>query len=70
MSGAKPSFAGCAGKRPMLLKGRCCSIKDVPAFIELHDRLLREGISHTQALQSFEWPAIPHFNRAHDYDFL
>jgi hypothetical protein len=54
----------------MLLKGRCCSIKDVPAFIELHDRLLREGISHTQALQSFEWPAIPHFNRAHDYDFL
>jgi acetyl-CoA synthetase len=37
------------------------------AFIELRDRLLREGISHSQALQSFEWPAIPHFNWAHDY---
>jgi acetyl-CoA synthetase len=37
------------------------------AFIELRDRLLREGISHAQALQSFHWPAIPHFNWARDY---
>ncbi len=37
------------------------------AFIELRDRLLREGISHEQALQSFDWPAIPHFNWAIDY---
>ena len=37
------------------------------AFIELRDRLLREGVSHEQALQSFHWPAIPHFNWAMDY---
>ena len=37
------------------------------AFIELRDRLLREGLSHEQALQSFDWPAIPHFNWALDY---
>ena len=37
------------------------------AFIELRDRLLREGISHAQALQSFHWPAISHFNWASDY---
>jgi acetyl-CoA synthetase len=37
------------------------------AFIELRDRLLREGIPHAQALQSFHWPPIPHFNWATDY---
>ena len=37
------------------------------AFIELRDRLLGEGISHSQALQSFHWPAVRHFNWAADY---
>jgi acetyl-CoA synthetase len=37
------------------------------AFIELRDRLLREGISHAQAHQCFHWPAIAHFNWARDY---
>jgi acetyl-CoA synthetase len=37
------------------------------AFIELRDRLLREGLSHSQALQSFHWPPISHFNWARDY---
>jgi acetyl-CoA synthetase len=36
-------------------------------FIELRDRLLHEGIPHAQALQSFHWPVIPHFNWALDY---
>jgi len=37
------------------------------AFIELRDRLLREEISHAQALQTFHWPDIRHFNWANDY---
>jgi acetyl-CoA synthetase len=37
------------------------------AFIELRDRLLREDLSHEQALRRFQWPAIRHFNWAHDY---
>jgi acetyl-CoA synthetase len=37
------------------------------AFIELRDRLLRGGLSHAQALQCFHWPAVRHFNWAHDY---
>jgi acetyl-CoA synthetase len=37
------------------------------AFIELRDRLLREGVSHAQALQAFEWPAVGEFNWATDY---
>jgi len=37
------------------------------AFVELRDRLLREGLSHAQALKSFHWPPIPHFNWATDY---
>jgi acetyl-CoA synthetase len=37
------------------------------AFVELRDRLLREGIPHAQALKSFHWPAIRHFNWAIDY---
>ena len=37
------------------------------AFIELRDRLLGEAISHEQALQSFHWPAVRHFNWATDY---
>ena len=37
------------------------------AFIELRDRLLREGVSHQQALDSFHWPAVTHFNWALDY---
>lgn len=37
------------------------------AFIELRDRLLREGIPHEKALQSFHWPTISHFNWASDY---
>jgi acetyl-CoA synthetase len=36
-------------------------------FIELRDRLLSEGISHAQALQSFRWPTLAHFNWARDY---
>jgi acetyl-CoA synthetase len=37
------------------------------AFIELRDRLLCEGISHAQALESFHWPVFSHFNWARDY---
>jgi acetyl-CoA synthetase len=37
------------------------------AFIELRDRLLREGLSHAQALQAFQWPAVGEFNWATDY---
>jgi acetyl-CoA synthetase len=37
------------------------------AFIELRDRLLREGISQAQALQAFRWPALQRFNWAYDY---
>lgn len=37
------------------------------AFIELRDRLLREGVSHAQALQAFQWPAVGEFNWATDY---
>jgi acetyl-CoA synthetase len=36
-------------------------------FVELRDRLLREGISHSQALSAFHWPAVQHFNWANDY---
>jgi acetyl-CoA synthetase len=36
-------------------------------FIGLRDRLLREGIPYAQALQSFHWPQLSHFNWAHDY---
>lgn len=37
------------------------------AFVELRDRLLREGISREQALKSFHWPVFAHFNWARDY---
>jgi acetyl-CoA synthetase len=37
------------------------------AFVELRDRLLSGGLSHAQALQSFHWPPIRHFNWATDY---
>lgn len=37
------------------------------AFIELRDRLLREGLTPEQAVKSFHWPAIAHFNWALDY---
>jgi len=37
------------------------------AFIELRERLLREGISQAQAVQAFRWPALQRFNWAHDY---
>jgi len=37
------------------------------AFVELRDRLLRQGLSHEQAVESFHWPPIPHFNWAIDY---
>jgi len=37
------------------------------AFIELRDRLLHEGLPQVQALQTFHWPAIAHFNWARDY---
>ena len=37
------------------------------AFIELRDRLLRDGISHEQALDAFRWPAVGSFNWAVDY---
>ena len=34
------------------------------AFIELRDRILREGVSHAQALQAFQWPSVGEFNWA------
>jgi acetyl-CoA synthetase len=37
------------------------------AFLELRDRLLREDIPHEQALRSFHWPPVRHFNWATDY---
>jgi acetyl-CoA synthetase len=37
------------------------------AFLELRDRLLREGISHEQAQGAFRWPAVDSFNWAVDY---
>ncbi len=37
------------------------------AFIELRDRLLREGLPLAQALQAFHWPEILEFNWATDY---
>ena len=37
------------------------------AFIELRDRLLCEGLTPEQAVKSFHWPAIAHFNWALDY---
>jgi acetyl-CoA synthetase len=37
------------------------------AFMELRDRLLRDGISHEQALDAFRWPAVDSFNWAVDY---
>jgi acetyl-CoA synthetase len=37
------------------------------AFIELRDRLLRDGISHEEALEAFRWPAVDSFNWAVDY---
>ena len=37
------------------------------AFVELRDRLLRDGLSRTQALEAFDWPTIRHFNWATDY---
>ncbi len=37
------------------------------AFIDLRDRLLREGISREHALESFHWPEFAHFNWARDY---
>ena len=37
------------------------------AFMALRDRLLRDGISHEQALDAFQWPAVGSFNWAVDY---
>lgn len=37
------------------------------AFIDLRDRLLRPGLSHREAVSTFEWPKIRHFNWAIDY---
>ncbi|MGC1522719.1 MAG: AMP-binding protein, partial [Steroidobacteraceae bacterium] len=37
------------------------------AFVELRDRLLRDGLSRAQALEAFGWPTIRHFNWATDY---
>jgi acetyl-CoA synthetase len=37
------------------------------AFIELRDRLLREGLPLAQAVQAFHWPEIRDFNWAIDY---
>ncbi len=37
------------------------------AFVELRDRLLRDGLSHAQADEAFHWPQILHFNWATDY---
>src|SRR5579871_2204088 len=36
-------------------------------FIELRDRLLREGTSPAGAAAAFQWPALTHFNWAIDY---
>ncbi len=43
------------------------SVDGGKAFIELRDRLLREGLTPAQALRSFHWPDIPHFNWGQDY---
>jgi acetyl-CoA synthetase len=37
------------------------------AFIELRDRLLRESLPYAQALRSFHWPGVSHFNWAQQY---
>ena len=37
------------------------------AFVELRDRLLRADLTHPQALESFRWPPVTHFNWALDY---
>jgi acetyl-CoA synthetase len=37
------------------------------AFVELRDRLLRDGISYEQARDAFRWPAVGSFNWAVDY---
>ncbi len=37
------------------------------AFIELRDRLLRDGITPQEAEGSFQWPRPSHFNWARDY---
>jgi acetyl-CoA synthetase len=37
------------------------------AFVELRDRLLRDGLSATQAVPSLHWPPVRHFNWATDY---
>ena len=37
------------------------------AFIDLRNRLLRAGVTHAQALQSYHWPAVRYFNWARDY---
>jgi acetyl-CoA synthetase len=36
-------------------------------FIELRDRLLRDGISPEEANRTFRWPEVGHFNWARDY---
>jgi len=37
------------------------------AFIELRDRLLRDGITPEEAERAFQWPHPGHFNWARDY---
>jgi acetyl-CoA synthetase len=37
------------------------------AFIELRDRLLRDGITPQEAERAFQWPHLSHFNWARDY---
>jgi acetyl-CoA synthetase len=46
---------------------RGASLDGGNAFVELRDRLLRQGVSDAQAAQSFHWPNIRHFNWASDY---
>src|ERR1700691_653918 len=59
-AGAYAALRGAGVKRGVSVDGG-------NAFIELRDRLLREGMTHQQALDSFHWPAVPHFNWALDY---
>jgi acetyl-CoA synthetase len=37
------------------------------AFIDLRDRVLRQGIAYEEAMRAFDWPPLAHFNWAIDY---
>src|ERR1700722_14203605 len=59
--------AGVSWRSSLSSVQRGVSMNGGQAFIELRDRLLRDGISQAEALQAFDWPEIAHFNWALDY---